>query len=221
MDKNNFFWLLLALLIFLILVPVASDLAVTSQPIMRALAFSCLVLVGIWSLRGSGRPFTVGMTFAIAGIVFNILALEFSQSVYLYASFAALFGFLLTAISFTLKQVALGTDISPNRLVGAVCVYLLLGVIWAVAYTILEMVSPGSFGGFTPLQSRGWDDEWLYFSFVTMTTLGYGDLLPLSATARALAYMQAVFGQLYVAILVAGLVSAYISARQNGKEKID
>jgi len=144
-----------------------------------------------------------------------LLTLKLSSSVYLYASFAALFGFLLTTITFTLKQVAVGTDISPNRLVGAVCVYLLLGVIWAIAYTILEMVSPGSFGGFVPLQGRGWDNEWLYFSFVTMTTLGYGDLLPVSATARALAYMQAVFGQLYVAILVAGLVSAYISGRQS------
>ena len=49
------------------------------------------------------------------------------------------------------------------------------------------------------------------FSFVTMTTLGYGDLLPISATARAMAYMQAVFGQFYIAILVAGLVGVYIS----------
>jgi hypothetical protein len=100
-------------------------------------------------------------------------------------------------------------------------VYLLLGVIWAVAYTMLEMISPGSFGGFTPLEGRGWDSEWLYFSFVTMTTLGYGDILPISATARALAYMQAIFGQLYVAILVAGLVSALISSRQSNKQNDD
>jgi hypothetical protein len=58
-----------------------------------------------------------------------------------------------------------------------------------------------------------WDSDWLYFSFVTMTTLGYGDLLPLSGAARLLAYLQAVFGQFYIAILVAGLVSAYISSR--------
>ncbi len=218
MDKNNFSWLLLALFVFLVIVPVADDLAIVSKPGIKALAFSCLVFIGVWSLRGSGRPFSVGIIFMIAGIAFNVLAVNLSSPVYLYASFAALFGFLLVAISFTLKQVALGTDISPNRLVGAVCVYLLLGVIWAVAYTMLEMISPGSFGGFTPLQGRGWDSEWLYFSFVTMTTLGYGDLLPVSATARALAYMQAVSGQFYSAILVAGLVSAYITTRQNSKE---
>ncbi len=219
MDKNNFSWLLLALLIFLIVVPVANDLTILPKPIIRALAFSCIVLVGVWSLRGSGRPFTIGIAFVIAGMVFNSLAVNLSSPIYLYASFAALFGFLLIAISFTLKRVALGTDMSPNRLVGAVCVYLLLGVIWALAYTILEMISPGSFQGFSPLEDRGWENEWLYFSFVTMTTLGYGDLLPVSATARALAYMQAVFGQFYVAILVAGLVSAYISSRQSNKQK--
>ena len=212
---------MLALFVFLIIVPAADDLGILSKPIVRALAFSCLVFIGIWSLRGSGRPFAVGIAFVITGIVFNVLAVNLASPVYLYASFAALFGFLLVAISFTLKQVAMETDISPNRLVGAVCVYLLLGVIWAVAYTMLEMISPGSFGGFTPLQGRGWNSEWLYFSFVTMTTLGYGDILPISATARALAYMQAVFGQLYVAILVAGLVSALISSRQSNKQNDD
>ena len=64
------------------------------------------------------------------------------------------------------------------------------------------------------MDERGWDSEWLYFSFVTMTTLGYGDILPISATARGLAYMQAVVGQFYIAMLVAGLVGAYISDRQ-------
>ena len=221
MNKNNFFWLLLALFVFLVVVPIADDLAIVSKPVIRALAFSCLVFIGIWSLRGSGRPFSVGIAFLIAGIVFNVLAVNLASPVYLYASFAALFGFLLVAMSFTLKQIAMETDISPNRLVGAICVYLLLGVIWAVAYTMLEMLSPGSFGGFTPLQGRGWDSEWLYFSFVTMTTLGYGDILPVSATARVLAYMQAVFGQLYVAILVAGLVSALISSRQSSKQNDD
>jgi hypothetical protein len=104
-----------------------------------------------------------------------------------------------------------GTDISANRLVGVVCIYLILGVIWAVAYSILEMTFPGSFQGFVPLEDREWDSEWLYFSFVTMATLGYGDIAPVSATARALAYLEAVSGQFYIAILVAGLVRVHIS----------
>lgn len=221
MNNNNFSWLLLALLFFLFIVPIADDFDAASAPFDRALAFSCLLLIGVWSLRGGGRTYSLGMFFAIAAIVLNVLAANFFSPVYVFASFAFIFGFLLVAISFTLKRIALGTDLSANRLVGAVCVYLLLGVIWAVAYSVLNMISPGSFQGFMPIEGRGWNSEWLYFSFVTMTTLGYGDISPVSATARALAYMQAVFGQLYVAILVAGLVSAYISGRQSANDNSD
>jgi len=217
-DKNNFSWLLLALLVFLFVVPIADDLSIVSVPIVRALAFSSLVLIGIWSLRGGGRAYALGLFFVIAALAANVLAANLAAPIYLYASFASLFGFLLVAISYTLRQVARGTDINPNRLVGAVCVYLLLGVIWAVAYTGVEIITPGSFTGFVPMEGRGWDSEWLYFSFVTMTTLGYGDILPVSATARVLAYFQAVFGQFYIAILVAGLVSGFISDRQSKRD---
>ncbi len=221
MNKNNFSWLLKALLVFLIGVPVADDLTMLSRPAVRALMFSCLLIIGVWSLKGSGRFFYVGMTFVLIGIKMNVVSVNIPSQVFVYGSFAALFGFLLIAISCTLKQVVVGTEISANRLVGAVCIYLLLGVIWAVAYTVLNMISPGSFQGFSLLADRAWDSEWLYFSFVTMTTLGYGDISPISATARSLAYMQAVFGQLYVAILVAGLVGAYISSRQSNKQNDD
>ena len=215
MDKNNFFWLLTALLVFLFGVPFADDVLMLSGPVVKLFVFSCLLVIGVWSLRGYGRVFSVGIALVIAGIILNVLVVYLPSAVFLYGSLAALFGFLLIAVFCAFKQVVLGTDISANRLAGAVCIYLLLGVIWAVAYSIFEMIIPGSFHGFSPLEDRGWDSEWLYFSFVTMTTLGYGDILPVSATARALAYIQAIFGQFYIAILVAGLVGAHISHRQS------
>jgi hypothetical protein len=153
------------------------------------------------------------MAFVIAGVVLSVLAIQMQSPVFHYGSLLSLLGFMLVAISFTLKQVVVGTDINANRLVGAICVYLLLGVIWAMIYTLINAISPGSFAGFSPMDGVGWDSEWLYFSFVTMTTLGYGDILPVSATARGLAYMQAVVGQFYIAVLVAGLVGAYVSKR--------
>ena len=219
MEKTNFSYLLLALLFFLFGIPLADDLSLLSGPIVRFLLFSCLLIIGVWSLKGSGRLFHVGIGFVVAGIIFNVVAINIVSQTLLYGSYASLLGFLLIVISCTLKQVAVGTEISANRLVGAVCVYLLLGIIWAILYTLLDLSTPGSFEGISRLDDPGWDSEWLYFSFVTMTTLGYGDLLPLSATARALAYMQAVAGQFYIAVLVAGLVSAYISNRQNQNAK--
>lgn len=215
MNNHNFIYLLIALLVMLLGVPLAQDLEIASAPIVRSLVFSLLLVIGIWSLIGGGRYFTIGMAFVVAGLVLNVLAVMTESPVLFYSSFTAIFGFLLIAITFTLKQVAFGTEITFNRLVGAVCVYLLLGTIWALVYSLIGRLAPGSFTGLSLHDGRGWDSEWLYFSFVTMTTLGYGDISPVSATARALAYVQAIFGQFYIAILVAGLVSGYISKRQD------
>jgi len=213
LNRTNFSYLLIALLIFLIAVPVTDDFVLGSPAITKALLFSVILAVGVRSLKGSGRSFLVGMVFVAVGIILSVLTVKLHSSVLQYGSLLALIGFLLTAINHTARQVVSGTDMSTNRLVGAVCVYLLLGVIWALSYSVLELAAPGSFSGFEAWGDRGWDSEWLYLSFVTMTTLGYGDLLPISATARAIAYLQAVFGQFYIAILVAGLVGAYIARR--------
>jgi len=214
-ERTNFYYLLVALLVFLVAIPLADDFGIGGAPFVRILVFSGLLIIGVWSLKGGGRYFSLGMAFVVAGVILNVLAVQMQSSFFQHTSLLLMIGFLLVAISFTLKQVALGTEISTNRLIGAVCVYLLLGVIWALIYSIIELAIPGSFSGFVAWNDSGWNSEWIYFSFVTMTTLGYGDLLPLSATARALAYLQAVFGQFYIAVLVAGLVSAYISNRQN------
>ncbi len=211
--KTNFFYLLSALLFLLFAIPLAHDLEIPAAPV-RAVVFSVLLLVGVWSLKGGGRFFAIGMILAIVGVILNVLAMQLNSTIFHFNSLLLLIGFLLVTISFTLRQVVFGTELNANRLVGAICVFLLLGVIWALAYSFLELVVPSSFAGVAPIRGPGWDNGWLYFSFVTLTTLGYGDITPVSATARSLAYLQAVVGQFYVAVLVAGLVSAYISDKQ-------
>jgi hypothetical protein len=220
MARTNFFYLLFALLLLLTVIPVADALGAVDAPVVRAFVFSSLLVIGVWSLKGGGRYFAVGMTFAVIGVILNVIAANSHAAVVQYGSSLALLGFLLVATAYTLRQIAVGRSIDVNRLAGAVCVYLLLGVIWAMLYTLVESLSPGAFAGFSPSTDRGWDSEWLYFSFVTMTTLGYGDILPVSAIARGLAYLQAVAGQFYIAILVAGLVGAYISERQQGENGV-
>jgi hypothetical protein len=215
MQKTNFFYLLGALLFLLVAIPLAQDLAVEDMPIIRAVVYSVLLLVGVWSLKDGGRFYVAGMVFMVSGIALNILATQTDILTLRYASVLAMFGFLLVTVSYTFRQVVFGTELNPNRLAGAICVFLLLGIIWSFAYSLLELAVPNSFEGVGTGIGPGSDSGWLYFSFVTLTTLGYGDVTPATATARALAYLQAVAGQFYVAVLVAGLVSAYISDRQN------
>lgn len=212
--KKDFSWLLAALLVFLVVVPISEDLGYISGRIMRVLMFSWLLAVGVWSLKGFGKLYPIGIGFAVAGVVLSVLAASTSSDTFAISSFAAASGFIVTAVYCTASQIVKGNEISANRVVGAVSLYLLLGVLWAIAYAVVEHIVAGSFAGLSETLAQGWSSDWLYFSFVTMTTLGYGDVAPISATARTLAYMQAVFGQFYIAILVAGLVSAYISKKQ-------
>ena len=206
-------WLILALLLLLVGIPVADECDAISRSFARAFAFSCLLGIGVLSLRGAGRMFRPTMAIAALGIVLNIAATQVASEALVYASFGAIMLFMMIAIGVTFRDVATDPDISTNRIAGAVAVYLMLGVLWAVAYTIVDLVWPGSFTGFESHAGGEWDSEWLYYSFVTMTTLGYGDISPVSPVARLLAYLQAVAGQLYIAILVAGLVGAYITRR--------
>lgn len=212
-DKTNFFYLLGALLFLLLASPILQDLGLEESRITRAIVYSVLLLTGVWSLRG-GRFYVAGFVFVFAGIALSAIATSTDAPALYYASTLAIFGFLAIAIIHALKQVVFGTEMNVNRLVGAICVFLLLGILWAFAYSMLEIAVPGSFSGFSPGHDPKSDSSWIYFSFVTLTTLGYGDITPESAVARTLAYIQAVVGLFYMAVLVAGLVSAYISEKQ-------
>jgi hypothetical protein len=109
--------------------------------------------------------------------------------------------------------------VTEDSLAGAVCVYLLIGLIWTYLYLIIEIFIPGSFS-FTQGDARlqMWVSSefypFYYFSLVTMTTVGYGDLLPVSTPARTLATMEGILGQIYLTILVARLVGMYLMNQQ-------
>lgn len=101
-----------------------------------------------------------------------------------------------------------------NRMAGAVCVYLLMGLVWADLYVLLALAMDGAFAGLAPGGVDSLLPQLTYFSFVTLTTLGYGDVTPQVPLAGALAYLEAVLGQLYVAILIGGLVGAHLGSRR-------
>ena len=217
--NNNFSYLLVALLIFIIGVPIAHDLDLISLEMLRVLGACSVLAVGVWSLRGAGRLYTAGMFVAIIAIILNILSIARQDDTLRIIALLALFIFLLLVAFNTLRQVGFSDDISLNRIVGAICIYLLLGVIWSIAYTVLEFLQPGSFKGMTEMVSPLRNPDWIYFSFVTITTLGYGDITPVTQTAKTLSFAEAIVGQFYIAVLVAGLVSAYISGKRDSNDR--
>jgi hypothetical protein len=104
--------------------------------------------------------------------------------------------------------------INIHRILGAVCVYLLLGVIWAGCYRLVIQFDPAAFN----LPPSAADDtvmpRLVYFSFVTLTTLGYGDVTAVNSAARSLALLEALTGQLFPAVLIARLVAMEFSHRE-------
>jgi len=103
--------------------------------------------------------------------------------------------------------------ITTRRIEGAIAVYLLLGFSWAQAYELVALWHPGAFTG--AVDGRG-SLPWTYYSFVTLTTMGYGDIMPVHPLARAGAVLEALTGQLYLAILLARLVSLELQSRRDG-----
>ncbi len=155
------------------------------------------------------------MALVVLGLFSNALAVANGMPVFQYLALATLFAFLLLAVVVALRQVVLSHELNANRLFGAVCAYLMLGTLWAIMYSALSISDPGSFSGVTGQGTGGWGPQWMYYSFVTITTLGYGDILPVSVTARVLAFSEAIFGVFYMAVLVAALVGAYAGSHQD------
>lgn len=114
----------------------------------------------------------------------------------------------LRALRFSLSSVR----VDAEHLCAALSAYLLAGVFLGVTYSAVEHFAPGSLlvGG-APLQSGLALADGIYFSFVTLATLGYGDVVPASAVARGLAVFEAIFGQLFLAVMVGRLVSLRIA----------
>jgi len=102
-------------------------------------------------------------------------------------------------------------EVSADTLYGAVCVYLLLGLLWASIYGFLEYVSPGIIfvTNNSDVVKHLTSNEIIYYSYTTLTTLGYGDVTALTSEGRIVSVLEAIVGQLFIAFLVARLVAIY------------
>lgn len=103
-----------------------------------------------------------------------------------------------------------------DRILGAITLYILIGVVWSEAYQLISIYDPGAYAGIPRGDMPADRSTWLYFSFVTLTTVGYGDITPVAHAARSLAILEALIGQLYPAIVLARLVSLHSAADRSG-----
>jgi hypothetical protein len=126
----------------------------------------------------------------------------------------------IAALSLTIARVVFGSGrVTFHRVQGAVVLYLNFGLFFFTIYRLLDVLLPNAFAGLPPTgQEYGSGAALLYFSFSTLTTVGYGDIVPLHPLARNIANLEAVIGQLYPATLLARLVSLEIEHRRQSKD---
>ena len=215
---NNFILLLSGLLAIIVVGPVARDLLQIQVQTATNISFAIMLILGVWSLRGSKYSLVLGILMAVAGIISNMLAIKTGQQLYRILALVILFLFLLQTIVLAAKAVLAEKINRSNGILGAICVYLLLGVMWSLLYGLLDTLTPGSFNGLKQDLDGSHYNDLLYFSFVTLTTLGFGDITPASEIAKVFVYIEAIVGQFYLAVLVAGLVGSYL-AEKNMRSK--
>jgi hypothetical protein len=177
---------------------------------------SLIIISGVMATGPNRRFVTVTTIFVI---VFLFVGWEGAERPTLYLDLLNDLGALLFVGFFVvliLRQVLRAGSITWHRVEGAVAVYLLMGLLWAFAYDIVQLLQPGSFG----LNTRsigGAFPELGYFSFTTLTTIGFGDILPVSPLARSLAVLEGLVGQLFPVILIARLVAMELEYQRTRK----
>jgi hypothetical protein len=122
--------------------------------------------------------------------------------------------FLGVVSGLTLRHIFLAKRVTPDMVAGAVSVYLLIGAMFAQIYSLIESVHPGSFSFPSSDQAAAGlphSEAFHYFSFVALTTVGFGDITPISPAARLFAAFEAITGQMYVAVLIAALVGKAVA----------
>jgi len=203
---GRFRLLLLALVV--LIVGTAAATGSRAEKLVELALLSIAVGVALAELRAPGQRRLVPLAVAVSMILLAVL--DYTRPIWHLPLIASA---LVTAFSGIVIWLTYGSVMRSHRsvgdrIVGAICVYVLIGLGWAAIYETLDGVAPGSFR--FPAETAWTASSTLryrYFSFITLATVGYGDITPVTALAGTLAALEAIAGQLYIGITVARLVA--------------
>ncbi len=212
--RNLLFFLLLYIFISPFLVDYPSIAIVTHSLLSFTLVSS------VWAVQKNQNYRSIAMTLLLPVLILYWLGL------YEIIPFDLLSAYALLALFYILLIIAFGGQLIRAKRIdlqviyGTLCLYLILGLLWGALYSLLYELSPESFSGaLLEPPNESLLTTFNYFSMVTLTTLGYGDITPQSHAAGALCQVEAITGQFYIAVLVAWLVGNFIADRQQELQK--
>lgn len=214
-QKGKSIYLLISLVALLLLYPLLEGDNIGS--LLLTIITSVIIITSVYSLSYTKKTLIWAMSIGSATLLATWIDFFVRNPSWDLVSIILWILFYAFAVIALLFHVLSSTDVTIDTLYGAVSIYLLVAVLWGAIYTLIEGLSPGSFfinPGHNIDGLRTWSD-FFYYSLVTLTTLGYGDITPVTASARSFSVMEAIIGILYIAVLVARLVGLYHPTKKN------
>jgi hypothetical protein len=175
------------------------------SPFIVEIAFALILVVGAFNVTSRATVRGLALLLALLHVVPRRLDLPFAEKAVAAADMVLSAGMIAAFTGLMVKQFLVRGRDPAQRIAGAVSIYLLLGLLWTRLYQLVELASPGAFR--FPAGESANSTTLAYFSFVTLATLGYGDISPVNTFARDLAVLEAITGQLYLVILISRLAA--------------
>jgi hypothetical protein len=207
-NKTRFLLLLISLLALMVLEPFLFDR--TGIRFLIEIFFTIILFSSIYAVSETRGTTLIAILLALPKLG-STWAYSFTTHPLLILT-DSIFGIIFIAyiIVLILRHIFRQKDVTRETIYGAIVVYILIGLMWVFIYFITEFLHPNSFVFSQALADHS-RRALYYFSFITLTTVGYGDITPISDPARSLAMLEAIVGQMYIAVLIARLVGIHIS----------
>jgi hypothetical protein len=205
-SKNEFLALLLALLAFLFLPSFIMDEKAKDITIYALLVV--VLAVGVFELSGNRNRFIAGTVLAFLAFILNSWNFSDNENLVFLFRMTSILAFFTMLTVFVMYRMAISRKINLNIVYCAINGYILLGMIGGLLFRMVHHFYKNSFLFQAGLEPK--IDDFTYFSFITLSTLGYGDITPISAPGKALAIFLSISGPLYLAIVVGVIVGKFI-----------
>jgi len=229
MTEHRFLVLLCTLVVLILGSPLTKTLR-TPNFFARLLILGYLffmLLGAVFAISSSRRQLIIAALLSVPAAILQAADAFITEDHLKSWGDALMIVFLGYVIALIFKALFQQRRITADMICASLCAYLLIGICWAFVYSLVEILQPESFNVSdaheditTALNVTGEHAGFaVYYSFVTLSTLGYGDVFPVTPMARVCSYGEAVFGQIYLAVLVARLVGLHISQALAGDGK--
>ncbi len=222
--KYQFTILLLSLLLNILLIPTVASLSSDQFPNIGSVALSAsitlLMIIAIFVTSKNRLTKAIALSLMLPALALMWTKVGITHSSWQYILQQLLLASFLSLVAISLiKHVFSCKKVTFDLINAALCAYLIIGFLWVSLYCVIESIHPGSFllpedglGAFIGQDQNGdLFSRQLYFSFVTLLTLGYGDLVPVHSVMRLLTITEAFVGQVFLVVLVARLVGVHVS----------